>query len=86
MHAEVSKYRFAEKVCQAALPPIEVYSITQRGDDWFAEIEFDNLLHDGQGKSKTEAVINALTGILGVLSPDLLILWGYGHGLQLTRS
>ena len=57
-----STYRSVVNACHAA--SCEIYSTTLLSDGWLAEIEFDNLLHDGHGESEVEALTNALTTIL----------------------
>lgn len=57
------------RLCHEMLPLGEVYSLTQIGDTWLAELKFDNLLHDGQGPSAADAVLDAITTIMQALKP-----------------
>jgi hypothetical protein len=47
-------------ICHAVLPAAHVYNTIELSDGWLAEVEFDNLLHEGYGKSEPDAGRDAL--------------------------
>ncbi len=70
MLKQLFAYNQPEDLCHAMLPSSHIYSLSQVDDKWLAEIEFDNLLHDGEGASEREAVLDALNGIISVLDVE----------------
>ncbi|MDO8969391.1 MAG: hypothetical protein Q7U74_01815, partial [Saprospiraceae bacterium] len=39
----------AERLCLSALPACEIYSVRPASAGWAVELEYDNLLHEGEG-------------------------------------
>ncbi len=67
-----TQYTSPDRLCHEMLPLAEVYSLKQVGEAWVAELRFDNLIHEGQGPSAEEAVLDAIVTIKRSVGPSLI--------------
>lgn len=65
--SNTNSWEDAERLCLGALSSCEIYSVRPASAGWAVELEYDNLLHEGEGDTPIAALSNALRGILETL-------------------